>query len=177
MKDNANFIEFATFFFIVVFSVTMTKMQWDHSDNIVQAEIDKRTQIQNAQDDLMAWNDRVTRIQSIGSINHDGDPNTNLFEVVIDASSYIDPDGDVTSYKWTYMKSWDNRFDKNQIFLFEEPILSEIKKVDFSIEAGVHEFELSVTDSYGAETMEIVTIEVGAEPNKFPTGKAKASKK
>tara|TARA_B100002052_G_scaffold261811_1_gene255895 strand:- start:54 stop:521 length:468 start_codon:yes stop_codon:yes gene_type:complete len=155
----------------------MTKMQWDHSDNIVQAEIDKRTQIQNAQDDLMAWNDRVTRIQSIGSINHDGDPNTNLFEVVIDASSYIDPDGDVTSYKWTYMKSWDNRFDKNQIFLFEEPILSEIKKVDFSIEAGVHEFELSVTDSYGAETMEIVTIEVGAEPNKFPTGKAKASKK
>ena len=177
MKDNANFIEFATFFFIVVFSVTLTKMQWDHSDNIVQAEIDKRTQIQNAQDDLMAWNDRVTRIQSIGSINHDGDPNTNLFEVVIDASSYIDPDGDVTSYKWTYMKSWDNRFDKNQIFLFEEPVLSEIKKVDFSIEAGVHEFELSVTDSYGAETMEIVTIEVGAEPNKFPTGKAKASKK
>ena len=75
------------------------------------------------------------------------------------------------------MKSWDNRFDKNQIFLFEEPVLSAIKKVDFSIEAGVHEFELSVTDSYGAETMEIVTIEVGAEPNKFPVGKAKASKK
>ena len=177
MKDNANFIEFATFFFIVVFSVTMTKMQWDHSDNIVQAEIDKRTQIENAQDDLLAWNDRVTRIQSIGAIEHDGDPNTNLFEVVIDASSYIDPDGDFTSYKWMYMKSWDNKFDKNQIFLFEEPVLSAMKKVDFSIEAGVHEFELSVTDSYGAETMEIVTIEVAPEPNNFPTGKAKASKK
>ena len=177
MKDNANFIEFATFFFIVVFSVTMTKMQSDHSDSIIQAEIDKRTEIENAQDDLIAWNDRVTRIQSIGSIEHDGDPNTNLFEVIIDASSYIDPDGDFTSYKWRYMKSWDNRFDKNQIFLFEEPVLSAMKKVDFSIEAGVHEFELSVTDSYGAETMEIVTIEVGPEPNNFPTGKAKASKK
>ena len=91
-------------------------MQWDHSDSIVQAEIDKRTQIENAQDDLMAWNDRVTRIQSIGAIEHDGDPNTNLFEVVIDASSYIDPDSDFISYKWIYMKSWDNRFDKNQIF-------------------------------------------------------------
>ena len=52
-----------------------------------------------------------------------------------------------------------------------------MKKVDFSIEAGVHEFELSVTDSYGAETMEIVTIEVAPEPNNFPTGKEKASKK
>ncbi len=177
MKDNATFIEFATFFFIIAFSVTMTKMQWDHTDNITQARIDQELKILNDADELIAWNDRVTRIQSVGAINHDGDPNTNLFDVVIDASSYVDPDKDFISYSWTYLKSWDNRYDKNQIFLYEEPSLSEIKKVDFSIEAGVHEFELSVTDSYGAETLEVVTIEVGGEPNKLPVGTARAYKK
>tara|TARA_Y100000590_G_scaffold300217_1_gene338497 strand:+ start:121 stop:660 length:540 start_codon:yes stop_codon:yes gene_type:complete len=177
MKDNATFIEFATFFFIIAFSVTMTKMQWDHTDNITQARIDQELKILNDADELIAWNDRVTRIQSVGAINHDGDPNTNLFDVVIDASSYVDPDKDFISYSWTYLNSWDNRYDKNQIFLYEEPLLSEIKKVDFSIEAGVHEFELSVTDSYGAETLEVVTIEVGGEPNKLPVGTARAYKK
>ena len=177
MKDNATFIEFATFFFIIAFSVTMTKMQWDHTDNITQARIDQELKILNDADELIAWNDRVTRIQSVGAINHDGDPNTNLFDVVIDASSYVDPDKDFISYSWTYLKSWDNRYDKNQMFLYEEPLLSEIKKVDFSIEAGVHEFELSVTDSYGAETLEVVTIEVGGEPNKLPVGTARAYKK
>ena len=41
----------------------------------------------------------------------------------------------------------------------------------------MHEFELSVTDSYGAETLEVVTIEVGGEPNKLPVGTARAYKK
>ena len=174
MKDNATFIEFATFFFIIAFSVTMTKMQWDHNDNIVQGRIDTKLQIQNDADELLAWNDRITRIQSIGVIHHDGDPNTNLFDVIIDASSYVDPDKDFISYSWTYLKSWDSRYNKNQIFLFEEPELADLKKVEFSIEAGVHEFDLAVTDSYGAETLETVTIEVGGEPNKFPTGSARA---
>ena len=177
MKDNANFLEFATFFFIIAFSATMTKMQWDHKDNIIQEKADNELQILNDADELLAWNDRITRIQSIGSIDHDGDPNTNLFDVVIDASSYVDPDKDFISYDWTYMTSWDNRYDQNQVFLFEEPSLATIKKVDFSIEAGVHEFELSVTDSYGAEAVEVVTIEVGGESNKFPVGSARAFKK
>ena len=118
MKDNATFIEFATFFFIIAFSVTMTKMQWDHNDSIVQGRIDTKLQIQNDADELLAWNDRITRIQSIGIIHHDGDPNTNLFDVIIDASSYVDPDKDFISYSWTYSKSWDSRYGKNQIFLF-----------------------------------------------------------
>ena len=174
MKDNATFIEFATFFFIIAFSVTMTKMQWDHNDNIVQGRIDTELKIQNDADELLAWNDRITRIQSIGVIRHDGDPNTNLFDVIIDASSYVDPDKDFISYSWTYLKSWDSRYNKNQIFLFEEPELVDLKKVEFSIEAGVHEFDLAVTDSYGAETLETVTIEVGGEPNRFPAGRARA---
>ena len=177
MKDNANFLEFATFFFIIAFSVTMTKMQWDHKDSIIQEKVDNELQILNDADELLEWNDRITRIQSIGSIDHDGDPNTNLFDVVIDASSYVDPDKDFISYEWSYMNSWDNRYDKNQVFLFEEPVLSAMKKVDFSVEAGVHEFELIVADSYGAETLEVVTIEVGGESNKFPVGSARASRK
>ena len=36
------------------------------------------------------------------------------------------------------------------------------------------EFDLVVTDSYDAETLETVTIEVGGEPNKFPAGHARA---
>ena len=174
MKDNATFIEFATFFFIIAFSVTMTKMQWDHNDNVVQNRVDRELKIQNDADEVLAWYDRITRIQSIGIIQHDGDPNTNLFDVIIDASSYVDPDKDFISYSWVYSKSWDNRYDKNQIFLFEEPELADVKKVDFSIEAGVHEFDLVVTDSYDAETLETVTIEVGGEPNKFPAGSARA---
>ena len=174
MKDNATFIEFATFFFIIAFSVTMTKMQWDYKDSIVQERKDLENQKQLDSDDELAWYDRLTRIQSIGIIHHDGDPNTNLFDVIIDASSYVDPDKDFISYSWIYSKSWDNRYDKNQIFLFEEPELADLKKVEFSIEAGIHEFELVVTDSYDAETLETVTIEVGGEPNKFPAGKARA---
>ena len=37
-----------------------------------------------------------------------------------------------------------------------------------------NEFDLVVTDSYDAETLETVTIEVGGEPNKFPAGSARA---
>ena len=97
MKDNATFIEFATFFFIIAFSVTMTKMQWDHNDNVVQNKVDRELKIQNDADQILAWYDRITRIQSIGIIDHDGDPNTNLFDVIIDASSYVDPDKDFIS--------------------------------------------------------------------------------
>ena len=92
MKDNATFIEFATFFFIIAFSVTMTKMQWDHNDSVIQKGVDRELKIQNDADEVLAWYDRITRIQSIGVIQHDGDPNTNLFDVIIDASSYVDPD-------------------------------------------------------------------------------------
>ena len=120
MKDNATFIEFATFFFIIAFSVTMTKMQWDHNDSVVKARVDQELKIQNDADEILAWYDRITRIQSIGIIQHDGDPNTNLFDVIIDASSYVDPDKDFISYSWSYSQSWDSKLVRNQIFLFEQ---------------------------------------------------------
>ena len=97
MKDNATFIEFATFFFIIAFSVTMTKMQWDHTDNITQARIDQELKILNDADELIAWNDRVTRIQSVRAINHDGDPNTNTIDITLDSSGSL---GDYTSCTW-----------------------------------------------------------------------------
>ena len=174
MKGNATFIEFATFFFIIAFSASMTKMQWDYKDSIVQEREDLETKKQLDANDELAWYDRLTRIQSIGIIHHDGDPNTNLFDVIIDASSYVDPDKDFISYSWSYSQSWDSKLVRNQIFLDDDPELADLKKVEFSIEAGIHEFELVVTDSYDAETLETVTIEVGGEPNKFPAGKARA---
>ena len=148
MKDNANFIEFATFFFIVAFSVTMTKMQWEHSDNIVQAEIDKRTQIQNAQDDLMAWNDRVTRIQSIGSINHDGDPNTTTIDTQVCAAG-SDPDGDDFTYAWSTGAT--------------------TACIDLHFEAGSHDYSVTVTDAYGATGTDNMNVFVNPEPNIFLT--------
>ena len=41
MKDNATFIEFATFFFIIAFSASMTKLQWDYKADLKQQKVDR----------------------------------------------------------------------------------------------------------------------------------------
>ena len=80
---------------------------------------------------------------------------------------YRDPEKDDLVYDWTYLSSWNNTFDKEKIFVDSEPdfSMSDGFRVDFGIEAGIHEFEVSVADSYELQAIETVTIEVVAEPN------------
>jgi len=173
MKDNATFIEFATFFFIIAFSASMTKLQWDHKADLKQQKVDKETEIRHNAEDQLNWQDRYVRIISNDAIliKHDGDPGTTLIDVTMYAR-YRDPEKDDLVYEWTYLNSWDNKLDKERIFIDTEPDFydSDGFRVDFGIEAGVHEFEVSVTDSYELQAIEIVTIEVIAEPNLVPGG-------
>ena len=179
MKDNANFLEFATFFFIIAFSVTMTKMQWDYKQSIIDNELNTELQAENDVLELIEWNDRVTRIKTLGAVKHDGDPDSDLFDIVMDASSYVDPEQDIIDYSWTYLRSWDNKVDRNSNAYFDAEFSPDTnaKKVDLSVVAGIHEFELVVSDSYGVETVEVVTIEVYGEPNGAPVGQVRATKK
>ena len=144
-KENATFIELATFFFIIAFSASMTKLQWDYKADVKQKKQDKELQIRQDAEDELNWQDRYVRVVSNKiAIKHDGDPGTNLIDVTMYAE-YSDPDAeDDLVYDWTYLSSWDNTVDKEMIFLDSEPDFSDSdgRRVDFAIEAGVHEFEL-----------------------------------
>ena len=111
MKDNATFIEFATFFFIIAFSASMTKLQWDYKADLKQQKVDRETEIRHNAEDERNWNDRFVRLTSNDaiSIKHDGDPESDLFDIVMDASSYVDPEQDIIDYSWTYLRSCENK--------------------------------------------------------------------
>ena len=50
-------------------------------------------------------------------------------------------------------------------------------KVECQVVAGIHEFQVTVTDTYGEETLEVVTIVIGNEENVAPNGRVRVVKR
>ena len=162
---NSSFIEFFIFFCFVAFIGAMMNMEADFESSAVAADMDDKNDMLNLWNKQVEWENRLDRVSPIGTVAHDSKPETNLFEIVLTAT-YQDVNSDDLTYSWEHLYSWDNADDRNS---FDSPISftpnNSLSKVECQVVAGIHEFQVTVTDTYGEETLEVVTIVVGNEEN------------
>lgn len=97
------------------------------------------------------------KIEGLENVEHDGDPETKKFKVLLDGINSYDPEND--DIEW----SWKQTGGKNV----------ELSSVDgattkFEGTAGTYSFSLSVTDAYGAVNVFEKEIQVGPELNQSP---------
>ena len=89
-------------------------------------------------------------------INHDGQPGGSI-NITLDASKSTPTEqGDEMTWSWTSIDGKVNLTDKNA------------EEISFDAEAGQYNFQLTVTDSYGASTSEIRIVDVEEENNEAP---------
>ena len=92
------------------------------------------------------------------AVDHDSDPKTITYPVVLDASKSRDPDqGDKLTFSWVQTAG-------------EVVELSSTKGkiVTFAASSGQYTFEVTATDDYGVSTSVAKTVKIGAEPNASP---------
>ena len=174
---NSSFIEFFIFICFVAFIAMMMNMEADLEVNSMTANVDNKDNMFNLFEQQVEWENRLDRLSPIGTVEHDSKPETNLFGIVLTAT-YEDVNNDDLTYSWEHLKSWD---DSNNRESFDSPISfipnSSLSKVECQVVAGIHEFQVTVIDTYGDETIEVVTIEVGNEENVAPNGRVKVVKR
>ena len=89
-------------------------------------------------------------------INHDGKPG-GAINVTLDASKSTPTEqGDEMTWNWNSIDGKINIADKSA------------KEISFDAEAGQYNFQLTVTDSYGASSSEIRIVEIEEEDNEAP---------
>ena len=174
---NSSFIEFFIFFCFVAFIGAMMNMEADLEGSAAAADIENKNDMLNLWNKQVEWENRLDRVSPIGTVAHDSKPETNLFEIVLTAT-YQDVNSDDLTYSWEHLYSWDNADDRNS---FDSPISftpnNSLSKVECQVVAGIHEFQVTVTDTYGEGTTEIVTIAVGNEENVAPSGRVNVVKR
>ena len=92
------------------------------------------------------------------AVDHDSDPKTITYPVVLDASKSRDPDqGDKLTFSWvqTAGEVVELSSTKGQVVTFAAP-------------SGQYTFEVKATDDYGVSTSVAKTVKIGAEPNASP---------
>jgi hypothetical protein len=88
------------------------------------------------------------------TVQHDGNPNTNMAAVTLDGSASNDPDpGQALTYVWV---------DQNSV-----PAGSSTQ-ITVSLMPGTYSYALTVTDPFGATSTKTVHVTVLAEPNGAP---------
>ena len=174
---NSSFIEFLIFFSFVAFIAAMMNMEADLEGSAAAADIENKNDMLNLWNKQVEWENRLDRVSPIGTVAHDSKPETNLFEIVLTAT-YQDVNSDDLTYSWVHLYSWDNADDRNS---FDSPISftpnNSLSKVECQVVAGIHEFQVTVTDTYGEGTTEVVTIAVGDEENVAPSGRVSVVKR
>ena len=92
------------------------------------------------------------------AVDHDSDPKTITYPVVLDASKSRDPDqGDKLTFSWVQTAG-------------EVVKLSSTKGqvVTFAASSGQYTFEVTATDDYGVSSSVAKTVKIGTEPNASP---------
>ena len=174
---NSSFVEFLIFFCFVAFIAAMMNMEVDLEGVSSGADADNKDNMYNLFEQQVQWEDRLDRLSPVGTVEHDSKPETNLFGIVLTAT-YQDVNNDDLIYAWEHLSSWDNSDSRES---FDTPITftpnNSLSKVECEVVAGIHEFQVTVTDTYGEESKEVVTIEVGSEQNVAPNGRVSVVKR
>jgi len=174
---NSSFIEFFIFFCFVAFIGAMMNMEANLEDNSLVSDMENKDNMFNLFEDRIEWENRLDRLSPVGTVAHDSKPETNLFDIVLTAT-FQDGNNDDLVYSWEHLNSWNNANERNN---FDSPISftpnNSSSTVECQVVAGIHEFQVTVTDTYGEETSEVVSIEVGSEENAAPNGRVSVVKR
>ena len=92
-------------------------------------------------------------------VNHDNDPKTNIFAVELSATASYDNENDSIEYYWKQISGTNVANIKESR---KEPVLN------FDAKEGNYEFQLTITDSYGAGCVDTVLVKVYPEQNSCP---------
>lgn len=145
-----NLTSTAVFFGLFVLVVFARKSELSNIEEERQANIVARQEAESREmEDAEKYKDAV---------DHDSDPKTTTYPVVLDASKSRDPDqGDKLTFSWVQTAG-------------EVVKLSSTKGqvVTFAASSGQYTFEVTATDDYGVSTSVAKTVKIGTEPNASP---------
>ena len=100
----------------------------------------------------------IERAKYKDSIEHDSNPKTNSYNIIMTGRESFDPDrGDKLKYAW-FQKSGDD----------VKLSSTTDATVTFSAITGEYTFALTATDDYGLSTTASKTVKIGPEPNASP---------
>jgi len=93
----------------------------------------------------------------MGTIKHDGKPETNEYNIKLDAGKSKDLDSDKIEYLWTQISG-------------KTLVISDDKSpvVYLKAEPGEYSFKLDITDAYGITSSYTQAVAIAAEPNSPP---------
>ena len=145
-----NLTSTAVFFGLFVLVVFARKSELSNIEEERQANIVARLEAESREmEDAEKYKDAV---------DHDSDPKTTTYPVVLDASKSRDPDqGDKLTFSWVQTAG-------------EVVKLSSTKGqvVTFAASSGQYTFEVTATDDYGVSSSVAKTVKIGTEPNASP---------
>jgi hypothetical protein len=145
-----NLTSTAVFFGLFVLVVFARKSELSNIEEERQANIVARQEAESREmEEAEKYKDAV---------DHDSDPKTTTYPVVLDASKSRDPDqGDKLTFSWVQTAG-------------EVVKLSSTKGqvVTFAASSGQYTFEVTATDDYGVSTSVAKTVKIGTEPNASP---------
>ena len=108
-------------------------------------------------DPIVEFGSRLDEKKFIGTIIHDGNPETNKYNLKLDAGGSNDEESDKIEYAWTQISG--NKLDMSN---------NKSQVVYLQAEAGEYSFKLDVTDSYGTTSSYTQAVAIDTEPNSPP---------
>ena len=130
------------------------------ADNLAAAEAAKiaRIQAMERESEETARLAEIERAKYKDNVDHDSNPKTDTYKIVMDGKESFDPDkGDKLKFNWVQKSGADVKLSSNTD-----------ATVTFSAPTGEYTFALSATDDYGLTTTASKTVKIGPEPNKAP---------
>jgi|TARA_B100000959_G_scaffold237674_1_gene257116 hypothetical protein len=101
---------------------------------------------------------KIEKAKYKDDIDHDSNPKTDKYKIVMNGSESFDPDrGDKLSYSWVQKTGEDVELSS-----------TTAASVSFSAPTGEYTFALTATDDYGLSTTASKTLKIGPEPNDAP---------
>ena len=134
----------------------LSNIEDERQANIVARQDAEAQEMEDAEARAQAYRKEAEKYKD--AVDHDSDPKTITYPVVLDASKSRDPDqGDKLTFSWVQTAG-------------EVVELSDTKGqvVTFAAPSGQYTFEVKATDDYGVSTAVAKTVKIGDEPNASP---------
>ena len=149
---------FIGLFVLVLFArqSELSNIEEEREANIVARQEAETREIEDTEAQAKAYREEAEKYK--WAVDHDSDPKTTTYPVVLDASKSRDPDqGDKLTFSWVQTDG-------------EVVVLSSTKGqvVTFAASSGQYTFEVTATDDYGVSTTVAKTVKIGTEPNASP---------